>query len=51
MENGYDILVDNDRILDIKPEGTYKDGRLLMFEAYITPGFIDVHIPGSMDLM
>jgi N-acetylglucosamine-6-phosphate deacetylase len=47
-KTGYDILVDNDRILDIKPEGTYKDGQIIDVQgAYITPGFIDVHIHGS----
>ena len=37
-KTGYDILVDNDRILDINSEVTYKDGQIIDVQgAYITP--------------
>ena len=47
-KTGLDILVEQDKIIDIKPTGTQKDS--LVADAgggYITPGFIDIHIHGS----
>ncbi|HHY83688.1 MAG TPA: N-acetylglucosamine-6-phosphate deacetylase [Clostridiales bacterium] len=45
---GMDILVDNGKIADIKPQGTQYEGIVADVKGgYITPGFIDIHIHGS----
>ena len=47
-KTGLDVLVDGDRIADIRPRGTQKEGRIVDARGgYITPGFIDIHIHGS----
>jgi len=47
-KTGLDILVEGEKITDIQPRGTWKDGRTVDVQGgYLTPGFIDIHIHGS----
>lgn len=47
-KTGLDVLVEEGRIVDVKPQGTIKEGRMVDAQGgYITPGFIDIHIHGS----
>ncbi len=49
FEDGLDLVVDNGRIADIIPRGTRKDGDFVDAKgSYIVPGFIDIHIHGSV---
>jgi N-acetylglucosamine-6-phosphate deacetylase len=47
-KTGLDLLVKEGKIVDIKPQGTQKEGKVVDAQGgYITPGFIDIHIHGS----
>lgn len=47
-KTGLDILIDQKKIVDIKPQGSYKEAQIIDVNgAYISPGFIDIHIHGS----
>lgn len=47
-KTGLDILVDQSKIVDIKPQGSYTEAQIVDVKgAYITPGFVDIHIHGS----
>lgn len=47
-KTGFDLIVRENKIVDIKPQGSYQDGNIIDVRGnYITPGFIDIHIHGS----
>ena len=48
-KTGFDIMVKDGKIVDIKPQGVYQDGHVIDAEGkYMTSGFIDIHIHGSV---
>ena len=47
-KTGLDILVEGEKIADIRPGGTCQNGRTVDVQGgYLSPGFIDIHIHGS----
>ena len=44
---GYDILVEDDKILDIKPSGEVKGEKMDLGGNFIAPGFIEIHCHGG----
>ncbi|MBR5472955.1 MAG: amidohydrolase family protein [Clostridia bacterium] len=44
---GYDIIVDNDKIIDVKPSGETSGAKVDLGGNYIAPGFIEIHCHGG----
>lgn len=44
---GYDIIIENDKIIDVKPSGEQSGEKIDLGGNYIAPGFIEIHCHGG----